>query len=209
MKELYIFDLDGTLLDSLSFTIKLFNKLLHDLKLPTYDKDESEYDYVEFRNHLFQHLDFHDSVHVKRFLKIYHEEMLEPSIPFEGVMDVLVLEELQNQGKILAICTNRTELDLRVRIEGFFKGIDFKYVSGYRKGVPDKPDAYRINEIIEKENISRDKVIFFGDKDNDILAARNAGIDIAFAKWGQGKEEDFNNPYVCKLLENPYDILDI
>ena len=207
MKELYIFDLDGTLLDSLSFTITLFNKLLHDLKLPTYDKDESEYDYVEFRNHLFQHLDFHDSVHVKRFLKIYHEEMLEPSIPFEGVMDVL--EELQNQGKILAICTNRTELDLRVRIEGFFKGIDFKYISGYRKGVPDKPDAYRINEIIEKENISRDKVIFFGDKDNDILAARSAGIDIAFAKWGQGKEEDFNNPYVCKLLENPYDILDI
>ncbi len=207
MKELYIFDLDGTLLDSLSFTITLFNKLLHDLKLPTYDKDESEYDYVEFRNHLFQHLDFHDSIHVKRFLEIYHEEMLEPSIPFEGVMDVL--EELQNQGKILAICTNRTELDLRVRIEGFFKGIDFKYISGYRKGVPDKPDAYRINEIIEKENIIRDKVIFFGDKDNDILAARNAGIDIAFAKWGQGKEEDFNNPYVFKLLESPYDILDI
>lgn len=207
MKELYIFDLDGTLLDSLSFTITLFNKLLHDLKLPTYDKDESEYDYVEFRNHLFQHLDFHDSIHVKRFLEIYHEEMLEPSIPFEGVMDVL--EELQNQGKTLAICTNRTELDLRVRIEGFFKGIDFKHVSGYRKGVPDKPDAYRINEIIEKENISRDKVIFFGDKDNDILAARNAGIDIAFAKWGQGKEEDFNNPYVFKLLESPYDILDI
>ena len=97
MKELYIFDLDGTLLDSLSFTITLFNKLLHDLKLPTYDKDESEYDYVEFRNHLFKHLDFHDSAHVKRFLEIYHEEMLEPSIPFEGVMDVL--EELQNQGK--------------------------------------------------------------------------------------------------------------
>lgn len=120
-----------------------------------------------------------------------------------------VLEELQNRGKTLAICTNRTEIDLRERIEGFFKGIDFKYVSGYRKGVPDKPDAYRINEIIEKENISRDKVIFFGDKDNDIMAARNAGIDIAFAKWGQGKEEDFNNPYVFKLLESPYDILDI
>ena len=101
MKELYIFDLDGTLLDSLSFTITLFNKLLRDLNLPTYDKDESEYDYIEFRKHLFEYLDFNDDVHVKRFLEIYHEEMLEPSIPFEGVMDVL--EELQNQGKILAI----------------------------------------------------------------------------------------------------------
>ena len=199
MKELYIFDLDGTLLDSLSFTITLFNKLLRDLNLPTYDKDESEYDYIEFRKHLFEYLDFNDDVHVKRFLEIYHEEMFETSTPFDGVIEVL--EELQNQGKSLAICTNR--------IEGFFKGIDFKYISGYRKGVPDKPDAYRINEIIEKENISRDKVIFFGDKDNDILAARSAGIDIAFAKWGQGKEEDFNNPYVCKLLESPYDILDI
>ena len=207
MKELYIFDLDGTLLDSLSFTITLFNKLLRDLNLPTYDKDESEYDYIEFRKHLFEYLDFNDDVHVKRFLEIYHEAMFETSTPFDGVIEVL--EELQNQGKSLAICTNRTELDLRVRIEGFFKGIDFKYISGYRKGVPDKPDAYRINEIIEKENISRDKVIFFGDKDNDILAARSAGIDIAFAKWGQGKEEDFNNPYVCKLLESPYDILDI
>ncbi|MEE0925558.1 MAG: HAD family hydrolase [Methanobrevibacter sp.] len=207
MKELYIFDLDGTLLDSLSFTITLFNKLLRDLNLPTYDKDESEYDYIEFRKHLFEYLDFNDDVHVKRFLEIYHEEMFETSTPFDGVIEVL--EELQNQGKSLAICTNRTELDLMIRIDGFFKGIDFKYVSGYRKGVPDKPDAYRINEIIEKENISRDKAIFFGDKDNDILAARNAGIDIAFAKWGQGKDEDFNNPYVCKLLESPYDILDI
>lgn len=76
MKELYIFDLDGTLLDSLSFTIELFNKLLHDLDLPTYGKDESEYDYVEFRKHLLEHLDFHDEAHMKRFLEMYHEEML-------------------------------------------------------------------------------------------------------------------------------------
>ena len=66
MKELYIFDLDGTLLDSLSFTITLFNKLLRDLNLPTYDKDESEYDYIEFRKHLFEYLDFNDDVHSHR-----------------------------------------------------------------------------------------------------------------------------------------------
>lgn len=207
MKELYIFDLDGTLLDSLSFTITIFNKLLSDLDLPTYDRDESGYDYVDFRNHLSEHLDFHNEVHVSRFLELYHDEMFESSIPFDGMIDVL--EELQNRGKILAICTNRTESDLRARIEGFFKGIEFKYVSGYRKGVPDKPDPYRITEIIEKENIGRDKVIFFGDKDNDIIAARNAGIDIAFVSWGQGKDDDFNNPYVSRILDNPYDILDI
>ena len=68
MKELYIFDLDGTLLDSLSFTITLFNKLLRDLNLPTYDKDESEYDYIEFRKHLFEYLDFNDDVQLVTYL---------------------------------------------------------------------------------------------------------------------------------------------
>ena len=61
---------------------------------------------------------------------------------------------------------------------------------------------------MEKEGISKEEVIYFGDKDVDILAAERAEIDMVVVKWGQGNENDYANPYPLKAIDSPKDILD-
>ena len=91
----------------------------------------------------------------------------------------------------------------------FLPGIRFKYISGFRKGVPDKPDPFRLNEIIEKEGIEKENVLYFGDKDVDIIAARNAGVKMVMATYGQGNEMDYRDSYIFTLIDDPIEILDI
>ena len=193
MKNLFIFDLDGMLIDSVIYSIRCFNLLFEYYGLPTYDKD------------LRNNIDFSDQGVLDKFVEIY-ASVPEDSEAYEGIHEVL--ETLLNKGMTLAICSNREEENIKDDVMRVFPEIDFKYISGYRQGIPDKPDPYRLNEIVEKEGISKDEVIYFGDKDVDILAAENAGIDMVVVKWGQGNDNDYANPYPLRAIDSPNDILD-
>ena len=205
MKNLFIFDLDGMLIDSVIYSIRCFNLLFEYYGLPTYDKDLSDLDYDDFREFLRNNIDFSDQEVLDKFVEIY-ASVPEDSEAYEGIHEVL--ETLLNKGMTLAICSNREEENIKDDVMRVFPEIDFKYISGYRQGIPDKPDPYRLNEIVEKEGISKDEVIYFGDKDVDILAAENAGIDMVVVKWGQGNDKDYANPYPLRAIDSPNDILD-
>ena len=205
MKNLFIFDLDGMLIDSVIYSIRCFNLLFEYYGLPTYDKDLSDLDYDDFREFLRNNIDFSDQGVLDKFVEIY-ASVPEDSEAYEGIHEVL--ETLLNNGRTLAICSNREEENIKEDVMRVFPEIYFKYISGYRQGIPDKPDPYRLNEIVEKEGISKDEVIYFGDKDVDILAAENAGIDMVVVKWGQGNDNDYANPYPLRAIDSPNDILD-
>ena len=205
MKNLFIFDLDGMLIDSVVYSIKCFNMLFEYYGRPTYDKDMSDLDYDDFRNFMRNNIDFSDQGVLDTFVEIY-ANVPEDSEAYDGIHDVL--EILIDHGKTLAICSNREEENIKEDVERVFPDIDFKYISGYKQGIPDKPDPYRLNEIVEKEGISKDEVIYFGDKDVDILAAERAEIDMVVVKWGQGNENDYSNHYPLKAIDSPKDILD-
>ena len=205
MKNLFIFDLDGMLIDSVIYSIRCFNLLFEYYGLPTYDKDLSDLDYDDFREFLRNNIDFSDQEVLDKFVEIY-ASVPEDSEAYEGIHEVL--ETLLNKGMTLAICSNREEENIKDDVMRVFPEINFKYISGYRQGIPDKPDPYRLNEIVEKEGISKDEVIYFGDKDVDILAAENAGIDMVVVKWGQGNDKDYANPYPLRAIDSPNDILD-
>ena len=205
MKNLFIFDLDGMLIDSVIYSIRCFNLLFEYYGLPTYDKDLSDLDYDDFREFLRNNIDFSDQGVLDKFVEIY-ASVPEDSEAYEGIHEVL--ETLLNKGMTLAICSNREEENIKDDVMRVFPEIIFKYISGYRQGIPDKPDPYRLNEIVEKEGISKDEVIYFGDKDVDILAAENAGIDMVVVKWGQGNDKDYGNPYPLRAIDSPNDILD-
>ena len=205
MKNLFIFDLDGMLIDSVIYSIRCFNLLFEYYGLPTYDKDLSDLDYDDFREFLRNNIDFSDQGVLDKFVEIY-ASVPEDSEAYEGIHEVL--ETLLNKGMTLAICSNREEENIKDDVMRVFPEINFKYISGYRQGIPDKPDPYRLNEIVEKEGISKDEVIYFGDKDVDILAAENAGIDMVVVKWGQGNDKDYANPYPLRAIDSPNDILD-
>lgn len=206
MKELYIFDFDGTLIDSYRDSIKYFNKTLQQYNLPTFDEEFEGLDYQIFREFLHEQIMGMEEEFMKKFTLNYKDSPQLNTYLYDGVLEVLL--ELQNRGIILSICSNREQKNLEELVNKFFEGINFKYVSGDVDGLHNKPDAYRVKEIIKKENLDKAKVLYFGDKVADIQAAKSAGIDMVLVTYGQGNEEAYSDSYPIKLINDVKEILD-
>ena len=207
MKRLFIFDLDGMILDTIEDSFSCVNQVLEEFGIPTYDVDLKCMHYPSFRKYLNENNAGKDTPVYPRYIEVYAEHPLNNTKPFEGITDIL--KELQNRGVTLAICSNRDENMVMVLAERFFEGIDFKYISGFRRGVPDKPNPFRIEAIITAENVTKSEVVYFGDKDADVQVAKNAGIDLILVTYGQGSHEDYVNPYPLKVIDKPEEILEL
>ena len=207
MKRLFIFDLDGMILDSIEDSFNCVNQVLEEFGIAPYEANLKTMHYPSFRKYLNDNNAGKQTPIYPRYIEVYANHPLNNTQPFDGIMDVL--EELQNRGVTLAICSNREEKIVKVLAKRFFDGIDFKYISGFRKGVPDKPDPFRINEILDAENVDNSEAVYFGDKDADVRVARNARIDLILVTYGQGSPEDYIDSYPLKVIDNPYEILEL
>lgn len=205
MKKMYIFDFDGMLVDSIYDSIYCVNQALIKCKKPTYNKDLKTLYYDDFRNFLKENDAGKDTVVYDIYNKLYREYEKPNTFPYDGIENVL--RTLENNNVTLAICSNREEKFLKEFAKKLFPTINFKYISGYRKNIPDKPNPYRLNQIVKAENIKKEDVLYFGDKDADIEAGKNAGIDMVLASYGQGNIEDYSNPYPIKIIDSPLEIL--
>ena len=206
MKELYIFDFDGTIIDSYRDSIKFFNITLKQYNLPTFDMDVEGLDYQIFREFIHEHICGIEEEFMQDFTINYKDSPQVKTYLYDGVLEVL--KELENRGITLAICSNREQHNLEEMVDKFFNEITFKYISGTVNEQHCKPDPYRINEIIRKENIEKEKILYFGDKMADIEAAKSAGIDMVLVTYGQGNVEAYSHSYPIKLINNVKEILD-
>lgn len=206
MKELYIFDFDGTLVDSYRDSIKFFNITLEQFNLPTFDMDVEGLDYQIFREFIHEQIKGIEEEFMQQFALNYKDSPQVNTYLYEGVYEVI--EELQNRGITLAICSNREQKNLKELVKNFFNGISFKYISGTVNEEHCKPDPHRINEIIKNENIKKEKILYFGDKVADIEAAKAAGIDMILVTYGQGNDEAYSDSYPLKHIDHAKEILE-
>ncbi|MDO5825403.1 MAG: HAD family hydrolase [Methanosphaera sp.] len=207
MKRLFIFDLDGMILDTIEDSFECVNQALEEFDIPPYKVDLKSMHYPTFRKYLNDNNAGKETPVYPRYIELFRNHPLNRTAIFEGVPEVL--RNLQDRGVTLAICSNRDEKVVRVLAKRFFNDIDFKYISGFREGVPDKPNPFRINDIINAEGVDRCDVIYFGDKDADIQVARNAEIDLVLVTYGQGSPEDYESDYPLAVIDKATEILDL
>ncbi len=207
MKKLFIFDLDGMILDTFEDSFNCVNRVLEEFNIPQYEEDFRTIHYPTFRKYLNDNNAGKDTPVYPRYIELFKEDSLPNTKAFEGIIPVL--KKLQNMGVTLAICSNREENMVKQLAKRFFENINFKYISGYRQGVPDKPNPHRIYEIINAENVCPEEVVYFGDKDADVKVAKNAGIDLILVTYGQGSSEDYENPYPLKVIDKTSEILEL
>lgn len=205
MKELYIFDFDGTIIDSYRDSIKYFNITLEQYNLPTFDMELEGLDYQIFREFLYKQIKGIEKEFMDSFTVNYKDDPQVNTYLYDGIIDVLL--KLQKNGITLAICSNREQKNLEELVIKFFDSVNFKYISGDTDGLHNKPDPHRINEIILKEGIDKDKVLYFGDKIADIDAAKSAGIDMILVTYGQGNHEAYSSSYPLKMIDTVEEIL--
>ena len=190
MERLVIFDLDGTLLNTIADLGNAANHTLAELGLPQHTLDEYRLMVGNGMRKLIQRAlpadKADDDTFVDRtlasFLKYYAEHIDLYTRPYPGIPEMI--DTLSSQGYRLAVASNKIQAGAEKLIQKFFPNTDFVAVMGNSPLYPLKPDAALVEYIMDKAGTDRAHTIMVGDSGTDIQTARNAGIPVIAVSWG-------------------------
>lgn len=185
--KLIIFDLDGTILDTLEDLTDSVNYALDKFGYPERTIDEVRafvgngiYKLIERAvplntgkediQRVFSAFDCHYKLNNSHKTKPYH-----------GI--VRLIDKLKEKGMLLAVVSNKAQPAVTALCNNYFKG-KFDVVFGEREGIPKKPSPQAVNEVISLLDVLPEQTLYVGDSDVDILTAKNAGIDLCTVTWG-------------------------
>ncbi len=196
MNKLVIFDLDGTLLDSISDVAYCFNKVLEDNNLPNYSVEEFQAfvggDLEQVISRLLPEEKRNDesliSLIKKGYKNVYAKYSVEHSRAYDGIEEMLV--SLGKKGIKIAIHTNKNQLLTEGIIKSKFAYANFVAIVGSEGGMSPKPAPEGVNYLMSIVNAKKEDTVYVGDTSTDVLTAKNSEIICYYAKWGQGKKED-------------------
>ena len=188
-KRLAIFDLDGTLLDTVADLANATNQVLAQCGYPTHPTDA----YYQFVGNGINKLFFRALPEEARteenvmrirslFVPYYNEHNADDSRPYPGVSELL--RTLQAQGVQVAVASNKYQQATAKLVGHFFPDIRFAAVYGQREGVAIKPDPAIVADILDDTGISRADTIYIGDSGVDMQTARNAEVESIGVSWG-------------------------
>ena len=199
-KKLFIFDLDGTLVDTAPDFKNSINYMLNEL-------NESEVSLEEIRNwvgygarELIRRTVVdknipHDDKRIEEMLKIfllhYTHNIDDDSVLFNNVKNVL--EFLRNKGIKLAVCTNKMERLSNILLEKLNVLHMFDYLVGGDSLSKSKPDPFPLLNICGKLNIETSDSIMIGDSVTDLNAGKGAGMPVVLVSYGYTDNKDIYN----------------
>lgn len=214
MKKLVIFDLDGTLIDTIIDAGRCFNKVLEYFGFKTFPIEQysclvgGDLEVI-FSNLLEKKYRTGEIISKlkNKYREIYLQDPKPNTKPFNGVLEVL--KKLNSQKDIsIAINTNKSQALAEKLCQNMFKGINFSEIFGYVDDRPSKPDPYAVKELMKINNVLPKETIYVGDSLTDIKTAQNAEIDCIFVNWLKADISDLLSENNVRFVANvPEDIL--
>lgn len=190
MKKLAIFDLDGTLLNTIGDLADAVDYVMRSRNLP--EHTNAEYRQMVgggikrlVERALPEELSTNEQYVeecVMQFRRYYVDNIDRHTVPYEGMPELL--GKLQSMGMKLAVASNKFQHGTDRLVAKFFGDIEFVAVEGNREGAPLKPDPAIINNILRKAGIEGNDAVMIGDSGIDIRTAAAAGIDSIGVSWG-------------------------
>jgi phosphoglycolate phosphatase len=208
-----IFDLDGTLLDTIDDLGDSMNEVLKTYNYPTFISEEYKLKVGGgFKGLVLNSfpkgtdLDIIEEATVL-FSNIYDERYLNKPKPYDGIDSIL--EELNKMGIKMGINSNKKDKYTNNLTDKFFKRIPFIAVYGEREGVQKKPNPTSALEIIQLMGLKSEEVLYIGDSMVDIMTANNAGIDSVGVLWGFRNHEELSKFGATYIISDAKEILSI
>lgn len=211
--KLAVFDLDGTLVNTISDLAKCVDMALGDLGLPGRTLDEytdfvGNGTYLLVRRSLPDGLSGNEELCRKAhelFCSYYSVHYSDSSYIYDGIIPVL--SDLKQSGVKLAVLTNKPDRFAGEMISKLFGNDVFDIVVGSKDGVPKKPDPAAENEIISLMCANRQSVIHVGDSDIDVITAHNAGVKCIGCTWGFRTEQSLKESDADVIVRTPAELL--
>ena len=190
MKRLIIFDLDGTLLNTIGDLADAVDYVMRSRNLP--EHTNAEYRQMvgggikrlverALPEELARNEQYVEEC-VTQFRRYYVDNIDRHTIPYEGIPELL--GKLQSEGVLLAVASNKFQHGTDRLVAKFFGDIKFFAIEGNREGAPLKPSPEIIHNILSKANVEGKDAIMVGDSGIDIRTAIAAGIDSIGVSWG-------------------------
>ena len=209
-----IFDLDGTLVNSLDDLADSANAMLSSYGFPTHPVDPYRYFVGNGSRKLIERClpkeQGSDPALVDealaRYKEIYAQHTQDRTRPYDGIQDML--DELQRRHIPLGICTNKHQSAAEDIVNAMFPSGTFQSIMGDQPSLPRKPDPKKVLMIAEKFGVGPSAVAYFGDTSVDMDTAKNAGFFPVGVLWGFRPKEELVEHGAKVLLEKPMELFE-
>lgn len=190
-----IFDLDGTLLDTLEDLADATNWVCAQHGWPTHPVEAYKYFIGNGAAKLVERaapgdVEMTDGLRaelLEQFTQRYNAHKQDKTAPYPGIPQML--EKLKGAGVTMAVLTNKPDAAARPIVEGYFPGV-FEAVQGALPGVPTKPDPTALFHLMERIGAGAEHTLFVGDSNVDIQTAKNGGLHSCGVLWGFRTREE-------------------
>jgi len=209
-----LFDLDGTLLDTLDDLADSANRVLAAMQMPPHPVDAYRYFVGDGMMTLLTRIvpeDRRDNATLgqitEAFRSDYGNNWAVKSKPYAGITQMLA--GLQDRGLQLAILSNKPQEFTQLCVKKLLGTFAFNPVLGQRDGVAKKPDPAGALEIAELLHIAPEHFLYLGDTSIDMHTAKSAGMCAVGALWGFRTEEELRASGADHLIQSPVELLEL
>lgn len=211
-KKTIIFDLDGTLIDSLEDIANCMNQVLEELNIPTHKIDDYKYFVgggisVLVDNALIGYNQEIKEEVTKKFKIVYDQKLHSKTKPYDGIYELL--DELVKLDCNLAVLSNKPHEFTIQYVDSLFKKYNFKEVHGQKNNIPKKPNPIAAIDIAKSLDTPCEEVFFIGDTMVDMQTAKNAKMIAVGVLWGFRDEKELKGNGADFLIKHPLDLLQI
>ena len=209
-----VFDLDGTLVNSLDDLADSANATLRAHSFPMHEVEAYRYFVGDGTRKLMERILPQEyaanTTFVEQFMSKYKDRyarnLLQKTKPYDGIMEML--EELRRRGIPMSVCTNKHQSAAEMIVKTLFPHGIFQEIIGDQDGLPRKPDTSKVLHIMNNMGVTGDKTLYFGDTSVDMDTACNAGAFAVGVLWGFRPAQELTEHGADVLLAHPMELFE-
>ncbi|MCI9608492.1 MAG: HAD family hydrolase [Muribaculaceae bacterium] len=214
MKKLVIFDLDGTLLNTIADLAAASNHALQQCGFPTHSPASYPFFVGNGVTKLLERILPEDERNPTTLQKMrthfgeyYDSHCTDLTEPYPGIRRLL--DNLTDRGIAIAVASNKYQEAVTRLINHYFGSYTWAAVEGQKEGWPVKPDPSIVFDILSKCPTPKQQVLYVGDSGVDMETARRACVESCGVTWGFRPEKELAAGYADHIVHTPEEILSL
>ncbi len=214
MKRAVIFDLDGTLSDSIQSIKHCGDKAVAVFGYGPFEVEQYKYFVGDGAENLIKRMLvaaqdtalIHFEEAYARYKELFREGCMYQVKPYEGIRELLAV--LKEKGISIAVLSNKPHAETINVIESLFGKDYFDVIQGQKENVAIKPSPQGVFQILEQLALTPDDILYLGDTATDMKTGKSAGAFTVGALWGFREREELEETHADAIIEHPLQLLE-